>query len=274
MQAPIPPASNVVGSVSDSVSGFMSSWTSVIVIVLVLFVLLVIYSKMVGYYVEIGWSRLLSLLSGGTQVDIEMGDDAQSDKPVASLKQMDAPPSLGLPPASERTPGLPGATNSSIFPSFGGAGGQVFNVSRNIYTYGDASAVCSAMNAELATFEQVRDAQEKGADWCNYGWVKGQMAVFPTSKDTYEKLQKGPAEYRNACGKPGVNGGFFDNPDLRFGVNCFGPKPSQNATSELNDGVDLPPTAEMIEYDKKVQRFREQLTTTTVLPFRRGQWEE
>jgi hypothetical protein len=169
---------------------------------------------------------------------------------------------------------LPGATNSSIFPSFGGAGGQVFNVSRNIYTYGDASAVCSAMNAELATFEQVRDAQEKGADWCNYGWVKGQMAVFPTSKDTYEKLQKGPAEYRNACGKPGVNGGFFDNPDLRFGVNCFGPKPSQNATSELNDGVDLPPTAEMIEYDKKVQRFREQLTTTTVLPFRRGQWEE
>jgi hypothetical protein len=99
------------------------------------------------------------------------------------------------------------------------------------------------------------------------------MAVFPTQKDTYEKLQKGSAEYRNACGKPGVNGGFFDNPDLRFGVNCYGPKPAQNAVSELNGGVDLPPTAEMIEYDKKVQQFREQLTTTTVLPFRRGQWE-
>ena len=270
MQAPIP-SSNMAGSVS----GVLSSWTSVIVIILVLFVLLVIYQKTVGYYVEIGWGRLLSLLTGNTQVDVEVGDDPQSDKPIASLKQMDAPPSLGLPPPSERTPGLPGATNSSFLPSFGGSGGngQVFNVSRNIYTYSDASAVCSAMGAELATFEQVKEAQEKGADWCNYGWVKGQMAVFPTQKDTYEKLQKGSAEYRNACGKPGVNGGFFDNPDLRFGVNCYGPKPAQNAVSELNGGVDLPPTAEMIEYDKKVQQFREQLTTTTVLPFRRGQWE-
>jgi len=268
MQAPIAPTSNIAGSVS----GALSSWTSVIVIILVLFVLFVIYHKTVGYYVEVGWGRLLSLLTGKTQVDVEVGDE--SDKPVASLKQMDQPPSLGLPPPGERTPGLPGATNSSLFPSLGGGGGgQVFNVSRNIYTYSDASAVCSAMNAELATFEQVKAAQEQGADWCNYGWVKGQMAVFPTSKETYEKLQKGSAEYRNACGKPGVNGGFFDNPDLRFGVNCYGPKPAQNATSELNEGVDLPPTAEMIEYDKKVQKFREQLTTTTVLPFRRGQWE-
>ena len=116
-------------------------------------------------------------------------------------------------------------------------------------------------------------AYDKGADWCNYGWVKGQMAVYPTQKATYEKLQKGAAEYRNACGQPGVNGGYFDNPELRFGVNCFGQRPAQNATDELqNNGVELPATTEMIEYDKKVQRFREQLGTTTVLPFRRGQW--
>jgi len=270
MQAPVSPPSNVAGSVS----GVFASWTSVVVIVLVLFVLLVIYQKTIGYYVEIGWTRLAAIISGKTQVDVEVGDDPNSDQPLASLKLLDKPPSLGLPPPSERTPGLPGASNNSLFPSGSGGGGQVFNVSRNIYTYSDASAVCSAMNAELATFEQVKEAQEKGADWCNYGWVKGQMAVFPTSKETYEKLQKGAAEHRNACGKPGINGGFFDNPDLRFGVNCYGPKPAQNATSELNGGVDLPPTAEMIEYDKKVQKFREQLTTTTVLPFRRGQWEQ
>jgi hypothetical protein len=151
--------------------------------------------------------------------------------------------------------------------------GEVFNVSRNIYTYSDASAVCSAFDAELATYEQVKEAYEKGADWCNYGWTKGQMAVYPTQKETYEKLQKGPAEYRTACGQPGVNGGYFDNPDLRYGVNCYGNRPAQNATDELqNSGVDLPPTTEMIEYDKRVQRFREQLGTTTVLPFRKGQW--
>jgi len=257
-----------------SVSGLLANWWSVLVIIAVFFIVLVIYHKTVGYYVEIGWSRLYSLITGKTQVDLEVGDaDAP---PVASLKPMDQAPSSGLGPPEDRAPGLPGASNSSLLTSLGSllpTKGEVFNVSRNIYTYSDASAVCSAFDAELATYEQVKEAYEKGADWCNYGWTKGQMAVFPTQKETYEKLQKGPAEYRTACGQPGVNGGYFDNPDLRFGVNCYGHRPAQNATDELqNSGVDLPPTTEMIEYDKRVQKFREQLGTTTVLPFRKGQW--
>ena len=46
--------------------------------------------------------------------------------------------------------------------------GEVFNVSRNIYTYEDALPVCKALGAELATFEQVQEAHKQGADWCNY----------------------------------------------------------------------------------------------------------
>jgi len=260
------------GSNSSTLSGALSSWTTVFVLVAIIFVVLVVYHQTVGYYFEIGWNRLYSLLTGQAQVDVEV-----DDKKIATLKPGDKAPSSNLPPPSDRAPGLPGAgPDSSLLQSLGAAfpaKGEVFNVSRNIYTYSDASAVCSAFDAELATYEQVQAAHEKGADWCNYGWIKGQMAVYPTQKATYEKLQKGAAEYRNACGQPGVNGGYFDNPELRFGVNCFGQRPAQNATDELhNNSVELPPTTEMLEYDKRVQKFREQLGTTTVLPFRRGQW--
>jgi hypothetical protein len=263
-------------TVAGSASGILGTWWTALFLVVVFFVVLVIYHKTVGYYVEIGWSRLVTLITGRTQIDIEAGDTPEAD-PIATLKPADQAPSSGLGPPADRASGTPGATSSSSLLSSVGAllptQGEVFNVSRNIYTYTDASAVCSAFDAELATYDQVKEAYEKGADWCNYGWTKGQMAVFPTQKATYEKLQKGPADSRNACGQPGVNGGYFDNPDLRFGVNCYGQRPAQNATDELqNNGADLPPTTEMIEYDKKVQKFREQLGTTTVLPFRKGQW--
>jgi hypothetical protein len=151
--------------------------------------------------------------------------------------------------------------------------GEVFNVSRNIYTYTDASAVCSAFDAELATYDQVKEAYEKGADWCNYGWVKGQMAVFPTQKETYQKLQKGSPNYHNACGRPGINGGFFDNPELLFGVNCIGKRPEQKSVDELRENdVSFPKSAEEIEFDKKVQKFRDQMDTATILPFNKHSW--
>jgi hypothetical protein len=155
------------------------------------------------------------------------------------------------------------------------SGSEVFNIGQNIYTFNDAAAVCAAADAELATYEQVKAAYDKGADWCNYGWIKGQMAVYPTQKSTYEKLQKGAPEWRNACGVPGVNGGYFDNPELRFGVNCYGVKPAQKASDEILDSqVALPQTPAEIEFEKHVQRFRDQMDTVSVLPFTKGQWNE
>lgn len=260
---------------AGNVSGFFNNFWAILVLILIVFVALVIYYKTIGYYLEFGWNRILNLVYGRDRVDIEIGQDEPIE---ASLKPMDAPPKSALGPADERTPGLPGASDGSTLLSslsIGGPKKEVFNVSRNIYTYGDASAVCSAMGADLASYEQMQDAYEKGADWCNYGWTKGQMAVYPTQKATWDKLQKGAPEYRSACGRPGVNGGYFDNPDLRFGVNCYGVKPPRNDTDELlESSVALPASPEEIEYEKRVQKFREQLGTTTVLPFHRGQWTE
>jgi len=270
------PLTNAASTSGSALAGVFSKFWAVIALVLVVFIVMVIYYKTVGYYMEFGWNRIYSMITGRADVDVELGESGLN----ADIKPMDEPPKSAMGPSDLRPPGMPGASGggssgllSSL--SMGGPKSEVFNISRNIYTYTDASAVCSAVGADLATYEQVKEAYESGADWCNYGWSKGQMALYPTQKETWSKLQKGSPEYRNACGRPGVNGGYFDNPELRFGVNCFGVKPPRNATDELLESqVALPSTAEEIEYEKKVQKYREQLNTLTVLPFKRGQWTE
>ena len=104
-------------------------------------------------------------------------------------------------------------------------GSEVFNVDNNLYSYENAREVCSSFGARLATYDEVENAYNKGAEWCNYGWSEGQMAFFPTQKDTWSVLQQNK-ENANACGRPGVNGGFINNPKVRFGANCYGKKPA------------------------------------------------
>jgi predicted PurR-regulated permease PerM len=151
---------------------------------------------------------------------------------------------------------------------------QVFNISKNSYTYYDAEPLCKAMGAELATYEQVKDAYAGGADWCNYGWVKGQMAVYPTQKDTWEQLQQGPEGQRGACGQPGVNGGFFDNPELRFGVSCYGMKPDQkdHDATVMTTGEGAPLSPQGLEFQKKINKYRGEINSIGILPFSKTQW--
>lgn len=152
---------------------------------------------------------------------------------------------------------------------------QVFNVATNKYRYSDAEPLCKAFGAELATYDQVKEAWSKGADWCNYGWVKGQAAVYPTQQETYDKLQAGPEDQRGACGVPGVNGGYFDNPDLRFGVNCYGSRPSENETDVRKKmGADGVMTQDGLAYNRKVQEYKAHLTETPVNPFNEQVWSE
>lgn len=157
-----------------------------------------------------------------------------------------------------------------ILPNVGSP--EVFNISKNTYTYYDAEPLCRALGAELATYDQVKEAWEKGADWCNYGWVKGQAAVYPTQKDTWDRIQAGPEEQRTACGVPGLNGGYFDNPELRFGVSCYGSKPNQSQHDEakMNQGAPLSPGA--LEVQKKVAKFRTEAASIGIMPFSSNKW--
>jgi hypothetical protein len=150
---------------------------------------------------------------------------------------------------------------------------EVFNISQNKYSYTDAEPLCKAFGAELATYDQVKQAWQSGADWCNYGWVKGQAAVFPTQESTFNNLQAGPEDQRMACGVPGVNGGYFDNPEIRFGVNCYGTKPSENeadarAIMAQNGGL----TPQALAFDRKVLNYKSEMGQIPVNPFKPGTW--
>jgi hypothetical protein len=146
-------------------------------------------------------------------------------------------------------------------------GSEVFHISDNQFTYDEASAVCAAYNAQLATLEQVIDAYNHGAEWCGYGWSAGGMALYPTQKATWTELQRevDPGK-RTACGRPGVNGGYMD-PSNKFGVNCFGFKPK----GEFTPPAPLP-TADKDAFNRAVNRFKEMLKSMNVSPWSRNTW--
>jgi len=150
---------------------------------------------------------------------------------------------------------------------------EVFNISNNVFTYDDAKAVCQAVGARLATLDEVKEAYRKGADWCNYGWTQGQMAVYPTQKETWDKLQEGPAERRKDCGVPGINGGYFDNKYLRFGVNCYGVKrlPTENERNLNIFNPDYVSTEER-KLQEKIEKYKLQMTDINFMPFNRNDW--
>lgn len=151
---------------------------------------------------------------------------------------------------------------------------EVFNISGNTFTYNDAQAVCKAYGAELATYDQIEDAYNNGAEWCNYGWSANQMAYFPTQKQTWQKLQTN-SKNKNACGRPGVNGGYMRNPNIRFGVNCYGTKPEapKCALDKLSEnGPFIPLTKEEKEIEEKVQYWKDNIGKCNVSSFNYNKW--
>jgi hypothetical protein len=150
---------------------------------------------------------------------------------------------------------------------------QVFNIPGNYYNYENANAVCQAYGANLATYDQIENAYNNGAEWCNYGWSANQQALFPTQKQTYDNLQKIP-KHENDCGRTGVNGGFIANKNIKFGVNCFGFKPK--ITSEENELMKIstpyPETASDIAFQKRVDFWKNKVDEILVSPFNYNSW--
>ena len=150
---------------------------------------------------------------------------------------------------------------------------QVFNIPGNYYTYNDAKALCKAYGADLADYSQIEKAYNNGAEWCNYGWSADQLALFPTQKKTYDKLQTIPGNENN-CGRPGVNGGYIANPNVRFGVNCYGYKPKITSDEEelMKKTSPYPETPQDIAFQKKVDAMKNNLDQILVSPFNYETW--
>lgn len=152
---------------------------------------------------------------------------------------------------------------------------EVYHISDNKYNYNEAKAVCKAFDGELASYEQIEDAYEKGANWCSYGWSADQLALFPTNLKLWKKLQKKESN-KNACGRPGINGGYIANPDIRFGVNCYGNKPLITSTERnlMKNSSITPKTKKDIEFDNMVKKFKYKLKDILVSPFNSQNWNE
>jgi hypothetical protein len=148
-------------------------------------------------------------------------------------------------------------------------GMEVFHVDNNRFTYDEAPAACAAFGGNLATLEQINDAYNSGAEWCGYGWSAGGLALFPTQRGTWEALQQEPSPAkRTACGKVGVNGGYFD-PSYKFGVNCYGYKPAASSNLKLP----LPPPGTNADaFNAMVAKFQGMLSSFSVSPYSRSQW--
>ena len=144
---------------------------------------------------------------------------------------------------------------------------EVFHISDAQFTYDEASAVCAAYGAQLATLEQVIESYNNGAEWCSYGWSAGGMALYPTQKATWEELQREvDSAKRTGCGRPGVNGGYF-NPMTKFGVNCFGFKPKGEFTPPAPV-----PGLDKTQFNSLVNKFKSMLKSMNVDPWSRQTW--
>jgi len=142
---------------------------------------------------------------------------------------------------------------------------EVFHIANQDYTFEQAKCKCESYNAKLATYNQLVDAYNDGAEWCTYGWSSGQKAYYPTQKCNWEK--KTPEE-KLKCGNPGLNGGFFADPYLKFGVNCYGKKPKGKIT-KLKDQV-----CNGGNYCELPQNFgaSNRLETDEISPFNSDNW--
>jgi hypothetical protein len=156
-------------------------------------------------------------------------------------------------------------------------GNEVFHVSNNLYSYDDAQAICTSYGARIATYDEVENAYKNGAEWCGYGWSDGQMALFPTQKTTWDKLQK-TDNHKNNCGRPGVNGGYIHNPYVKFGANCYGKKPVAY-TADINrmnaqKNILYPKSKKDVVSDMKTEYWKNNANKLVVNGFNNDKWSE
>jgi hypothetical protein len=135
---------------------------------------------------------------------------------------------------------------------------EVFYISDNIFSYNDSKCLCSNMNAKLATKEDLINAYNNGFTNNSYGWVDKQQAFFV----------KQPCDVKNdKTRRAGLNGGFFSNPELKFGVFCYGNKPDGQLVKEKE------PICDKEICDTK--KFNaERLKNLNISPFNKDSWSQ
>ena len=152
---------------------------------------------------------------------------------------------------------------------------EVFHIPGNKFTYHDAKAICKAFDSEIATYEQLKNAQQNGASWCSYGWTEDQLALYPTNENDWNKLQN-KSDNRYDCGLPGINGGHIKNTHIKMGANCYGIKPEKSKLEkdlELNKNNPLyAKTYKEYIFDKRTNEWKDKLGNIVIKGFNNETW--
>ena len=208
-----------------------------------------------------------NLFSNEPQVDLNVTTPYSSELGIDNKN--------GSGDSSDNDSGSGSGSGSGSDGSGDSGGNEVFHVPGNDYAYEDAKAICGAYDARLATYNEVENAYNKGGEWCSYGWSEDQLALYPTQKQTYDELQKIEG-HENDCGRPGVNGGYFADPQLKFGVNCFGAKPKIKALEReiMENSEKYPKNLKDIKLEKKTNYWRDNIKNIMLAPFNSTTWSK
>ncbi len=151
---------------------------------------------------------------------------------------------------------------------------EVFHIANQDYTYDQAKCKCESYGGRLATKSEVTTAYNNGAHWCSYGWTDKQTAFYPVQQCEWDEMtnknERLPDHEKKFCGLPGLNGGFFPNAQIKFGVNCYGKKPA----GELSKAKDpYCPEQNFCKMDQNYQAAHK-LDTDEIVGFNNEQWND
>ena len=152
---------------------------------------------------------------------------------------------------------------------------EVYHIPGSKFTYHDAKAVCKAFNSDLATYNNIKNAQQKGANWCSYGWSHDKLALYPTSDTAFKKIQNTEEENNKyKCGLPGVNGGYLNNPYIKLGANCYGVKPykSELEKQNLDDSNNIPKSQKELIFNERTKYWKDRIGNILLYPFNNERW--
>ena len=152
---------------------------------------------------------------------------------------------------------------------------EVYHIPGNRFTFHDAKAICKAFDSDIASYDQLKNAQQNGASWCSYGWSEDQLALYPTNKDDWNKL-KNKSDNKYDCGLPGINGGHLKNTNIKMGANCYGIKPEKSKLEkdlELNENNPLySKTYKEYVFDTRVNQWKDKLGNIVIKGFNNETW--
>lgn len=258
---------------------FSTIVTSLIVLVLVILLIMYVpavddfYKRIVnGQWFVVGAERDNDVLKIDVTAHSKEGDTKDkhdADKLIPGKDEYTKSQSHPIGKGSELAPA------TSMLPEEVVETPEVFLVQDGIYAYDEAEPLCRAYGSRLATMGDLYDAWRKGADWCTYGWVKGNKAVYPTQKSSWAKLQESENKTtRTKCGLPGLNGGLIKDKSRRFGVHCYGVKPPTWKNYLANTMASNNLSAEEQEKNSMTSEFRRKLNRFTIAPFSKIRWSD